>query len=283
MATYYRARVERALRYIAEHRAEPLRLADVARVARLSEFHFHRIFASVMGESVARFIARSRLEHAACRLAYEPDRSITEIALESGYSSPSNFSKAFSAHFGCAPSRVRRSQGGLPRAVGERIRRRGAPLDPAALYALPTEASAAERRRRYSALSRRVRFERRDALDLACLASPAGYDLAAQHATWQELIERARQLGIAEQGIDAYGLAYDSPQLTVPELCRYHAGVGSRSSARTGRSAASGLGRGCSPTEFPRRHRAFAPGMARTPAAAPTDTGARRCPGVSRM
>ena len=46
MAHDYRPQVERAIAHILEHLGGPLTLADVARVAHLSEFHFHRIFAS---------------------------------------------------------------------------------------------------------------------------------------------------------------------------------------------------------------------------------------------
>lgn len=222
MPTNYRARVERAIRFIREHSAEPLRLRDVARAAALSEFHFHRIFASVMHESVGRFIARTRLERCAFRLAYEPDASISEIALESGFSSASNFSKAFSARFGCAPSRVR-TPGTLPAAVVELVRRGARRVDPAALYALPREASAVERKRHAATLAKRVRFEQRAELPLACLASGNGYALAAIEAAWEELIERSRQLGLAREPFDAFGLSFDSPQLTRPDLCRYHA------------------------------------------------------------
>ena len=113
MSLDYRPRVERALRFIGENLDRPLSVAEVARAAHLSEFHFHRIFAAVMGEPIGRLITRRRLELAALRLAYETERSVTDIALSVGFSSTSNFSKAFSAHFGCAPSRLRQRPRGL--------------------------------------------------------------------------------------------------------------------------------------------------------------------------
>ena len=38
-------------------------------------------------------------------------------------------------------------------------------------------------------------------------------------------VEVGKMLGISDEAVDAYGMAYDSPQLTAPELCRYHACV----------------------------------------------------------
>lgn len=218
-----RARVERAVRVIDANLHRPLTLAEVARVAHLSEFHFHRIFAAITGEPLGRFVTRRRLELAAMRLAYEPARSVGEIGLSVGYSSISNFSKAFAAHFGCAPSAVRKPGGALPAAL--RGLTKGRALDPAALYTLPADVDPRERRARHDALARRMRFEDSDAIDLACLASPEGYDLAALERTWGELIERARQLGICGEEVDAFGLGHDSPFITAPERCRYHACV----------------------------------------------------------
>jgi AraC family transcriptional regulator len=221
----HRPRIERALRYIAEHLAEPLPLAEVARVAHTSEFHFHRIFAAVVGEPVGRFVTRQRLELAALRLAYEPERSITEIALSSGYSSTSNFTKAFTAWFGCPPSRLRDPGSEVPPAIGKLTRTWGKTFDPAALYTLPPDADEDELRARYADLAQQVRFVTSPGIDVACLSSPEGYDLAALERTWAELVVRARELGIAGEAVDAYGLAYDSPHVTAPERCRYHACV----------------------------------------------------------
>ena len=73
--------------------------------------------------------------------------------------------------------------------------------------------------------SERVRFEVVAARPLACLAGPGGYDLEALDQTWAELIPRARQLGLCGEDVDAWGIAHDSPQITAPERCRYHACV----------------------------------------------------------
>jgi AraC family transcriptional regulator len=223
MAGDYRPRVERAIAHILEHLGEPLTLAAVARVAHLSEFHFHRIFASVAGEPVGRFITRKRLELAALRLAYEPQRPVTEIALDVGYSSISNFSKAFAAFFGCSPSAVRDPDATPPEAIGKLTRAYGKDFRPRELYALPEDVPEAERRERRARLARGLRYLDCPGLTVACLAGPGGYDPEGIGRTWEELIERGRALGLCGDDVDAYGMAFDSPQLTSPELQRYHA------------------------------------------------------------
>lgn len=223
--TEHRARLERALAFIAANLDRPLSVAEVAKVAALSEFHFHRVFAAVMSESVGEFITRKRLETAALMLAYHPARSVTDIALAAGYSSTANFSKAFSGFFGCRPTDVRDPARRKDGRMGKLTSRYGKDFSPADLYALPDAPASEERGRRFEAIERGLRFEDRAEMPVACLASPAGYDLASLLRTWDELIARARQLGLCGAAIDAYGMAHDSPQLTAPELCRYHACV----------------------------------------------------------
>ncbi len=213
------------MRFIADRLDRPITVREVARVAHLSEFHFHRIFTAVVGEPIGRFTTRLRLETAALWLAYRRDRSIGDIALACGYSSLSNFSKAFSAHFGCSPSRVRRPTAELPASVGRLARSHGKRFHPRDLYALPDDAPEEQRRAHLAALAADLRFVGRPALDVACLASPAGYDRDALAGTWSELIGHARALWLCEHTVDAYAMVHDSPAVTAAARCRYHACV----------------------------------------------------------
>jgi len=58
----YVDRVNRAVDYVMRNLYQPLRLEDVARAACFSSYHFHRIFWSLKGETLASFIKRVRLE-----------------------------------------------------------------------------------------------------------------------------------------------------------------------------------------------------------------------------
>lgn len=219
----FRREVERAVRFIGENLDRPILLAEVAKAAHLSPFHFHRVFHAVVGESVGKYITRRRLELAALRLAYETDRSITDIALSSGYSSSSNFTKAFSARFGCSPSQVRTPERQLPHSVGQLTRAHGRSFRAQDLSVLPPEGDIEEQARQAASWRQRMSFVDAEALPFACLASPAGYNLDAVQATWDELIRMGRELGLCADAVDAWGVVHDSPQVTAPELCRYHA------------------------------------------------------------
>jgi AraC family transcriptional regulator len=103
-ATAYAERVNRAIDHVVGRLGEPLRLADVARAARLSPFHFHRVFQVLVGETLAEFVKRLRLERALVMMAHAPRSSLTTVAFRCGFSSSSDFSRCFKQRYGAAPS-----------------------------------------------------------------------------------------------------------------------------------------------------------------------------------
>ena len=91
----YKRRICRAMNFISQNIEREISLEEVAESASFSAFHFHRIFSAAVGETVAVFTRRLRLESAANRLASASDLDITTIAMDCGFSSSQNFSKAF--------------------------------------------------------------------------------------------------------------------------------------------------------------------------------------------
>ncbi len=104
----YLGRVHKAQDYIEKNLGSALTLDDIARAACFSPFHFHRVFSAVTGETLARFILRLRLERAAWHLACAPERSVTEIALDTGFSSSAAFARAFRAEFAMSATDYRK-------------------------------------------------------------------------------------------------------------------------------------------------------------------------------
>ena len=99
----YVARVNRAIDFVVQNPAERLDLEQLARVACFSSFHFHRIFKALVGETVAAFVKRARLQRAIRLMALRPDASLTEIALACGFASSSDFSRSFKQGYGVPP------------------------------------------------------------------------------------------------------------------------------------------------------------------------------------
>ena len=100
----YIERVNLAIDHVVSHLDEPLRLTEVARAARLSPFHFHRVFQAMVGETLADFVKRLRIERALFMMTHARRSSLTQVALACGFSSSADFSRSFKQRFGVAPS-----------------------------------------------------------------------------------------------------------------------------------------------------------------------------------
>lgn len=100
----YEERVNRALDYVVGNLNGDLSLEAVARAACFSPFHFHRVFKARIGETLAHFVKRQRLERALQLLSLTPRRSLTDVAMECGFASSSDFSRSFKQRFGVPPS-----------------------------------------------------------------------------------------------------------------------------------------------------------------------------------
>jgi AraC family transcriptional regulator len=95
-------RLSRVMEFIDGRIDENLTVADMAAVACMSPAHFARSFKATVGRSPQQFVSRKRLEFAQ-RLLADPYRSMAEIALSTGFSSQSNFARAFRQASGMTP------------------------------------------------------------------------------------------------------------------------------------------------------------------------------------
>lgn len=100
--------INHAIDYILQHINEELSVDDVAAHCHFSKYYFSRMFKEATGESVYAFIRRLKLEQSAFRLKVEPDRTVTDIGCEFGYS-PSNYSWMFRQRYQTNPVNFRRN------------------------------------------------------------------------------------------------------------------------------------------------------------------------------
>ena len=93
--------------YISEHCTENITLDDLADLSGFSRFHFSRLFKQFAGMSCYDYLIQKRITHAE-QLLIQPDVSITEAALQSGFGSISSFNRIFKNKKGCTPSEYRK-------------------------------------------------------------------------------------------------------------------------------------------------------------------------------
>jgi AraC family transcriptional regulator len=94
--------------YIEQHVAEPISLAMLADLARLSPYHFCRSFKQSFGMPPHRYHAQRRIERAKLLLA-KPAVTVTDVGLAVGFSETSSFTAAFRRTTGLTPTGYQRS------------------------------------------------------------------------------------------------------------------------------------------------------------------------------
>jgi AraC-like DNA-binding protein/ligand-binding sensor protein len=98
--------VLKAREYIGKHKTEELSLADVAKAAGASVFHFCKVFHKATGLTFTDYVARVRLEDARTRLL-NPNLRVSEIAYDVGFQSLTQFNRTFKRVFGQSPTDFR--------------------------------------------------------------------------------------------------------------------------------------------------------------------------------
>jgi len=120
-------RIGRALAFIENTLFERPSLAAIAAESGMSPWHFHRVFASLTGETPASYAWKRQLAEI-CRRLVATRQPLVQLALDAGFESQASFTRAFTRHVGVSPARYRRSGVVSPTY-------RYAPLDLAALVA----------------------------------------------------------------------------------------------------------------------------------------------------
>ncbi len=144
----YLSRINRVCDYIDSNLKEEMTLQELASVAGFSEFHFHRIFAAMTGETLFSFIWRLRVERAAVQLCVNASQTVAEISSEYGFSSQAVFSRMFRKRFDCSPSEFRsRNRSQTISSLGQLLRNSGGDFPLGALYNGATQSGNNQNRR----------------------------------------------------------------------------------------------------------------------------------------
>jgi AraC family transcriptional regulator len=209
--------MHKVLGYIDRQLDKPLDLVTLAEVAHFSPFHFHRLFAAWMGETLGEYLRRRRVEVAAMRLLSQPRLSVLNAAVSVGFGSGEAFARAFKFRFGCSPT-AWREQNGL---------RRGANRNPGQVHSnhnqvmvqlqphhgasnvphpeAPMKVTLIDRAPTLVAYVRHI--------------GPYGEPLSR---FWRKTVYPWLEEN-ALLGQPRYGISHDDPSITEPGLCRYDA------------------------------------------------------------
>jgi AraC family transcriptional regulator len=193
----YAQRINRVIDYLRENLDRQVKLEELAKVACFSEFHFHRIFGAVSGETLNNFTNRLRLEKAARLLRYS-DQSLTDIALACGFSSSATFSRAFRSGYDTSPSQFRKS--------GEIKKSK-----------ICKELFSGQEEKRAAFPVRLIDVPERQ---VAYIRVTNAFEMDRVLAALKTMIEWAKSQDIFSQGI-LFGMSVDDPHVTPKHLYQY--------------------------------------------------------------
>ena len=95
--------IDRAVSYLRQHYAQKISLDELAIAARLSKFHFLRLFAATLGTTPHRYQMLVRVARA--RYLLRTNVSLAEVALQTGFFDQSHFTRCFHEVVGVTPGR----------------------------------------------------------------------------------------------------------------------------------------------------------------------------------
>ncbi len=210
----YRQRMLAVLVHVQLHLDSELPLEELARVANFSPFHFHRLFHSLVGESVKEHVRRLRLERAAHQLRHT-GQPVTEIALSAGYQTPESFTRAFQKMCQQSPTEFRAARGAAafgPAPTHVHFVAEGTLIDFCPAFpgqgALPALV---------------VRFEQLPEMRIAFARHVGAYEETDEAV--ERLFRWAGPRGLLTEPAAFFGIAYDDPAVTPPEKLRYDAAL----------------------------------------------------------
>jgi AraC family transcriptional regulator len=94
--------------YIHDHLAGDLSLVEIAAVLNMSPSHFKTLFREAVGMPVHQYVIQQRIEHAVSLLV-STKLSLSEIAMQSGFSNQSHMARFMRRFLGVSPAQIRRS------------------------------------------------------------------------------------------------------------------------------------------------------------------------------
>ncbi|MEU5209184.1 AraC family transcriptional regulator [Streptomyces sp. NPDC020742] len=104
--------LNQAMAHIESRLDQPIEVAELARIAMTSEYHFRRMFSALAGLPLSEYIRRRRLTVAGAEVL-AGERTLLEVALRYGYGSGEAFARAFRALHGVGPGEARRTGAAL--------------------------------------------------------------------------------------------------------------------------------------------------------------------------
>ena len=98
---------QKVVTYLSTHYTEEIKLSQLAKLFGYNEKYLSHALHSLTGVHFSQLLTFYRIEHAKKLLSQQPQKSITSVAMESGFSAINTFHRAFLNHMGMTPTQYR--------------------------------------------------------------------------------------------------------------------------------------------------------------------------------
>ncbi|MEK3889197.1 AraC family transcriptional regulator [Bacillus sp. FSL K6-3431] len=102
--------VERVVQYINHNFKDKITLDEISFEMNISKFYLSRLFKEVTGTTIMDYVMACRLNQAKYELEMNQGKTLSEVAVESGFESPAHFSRFFKQKLGMTPSEFRKKK-----------------------------------------------------------------------------------------------------------------------------------------------------------------------------
>jgi DNA gyrase inhibitor GyrI/AraC-like DNA-binding protein len=209
LTNFYQAKINKALKYIDANLSEEINVSDLAELSGFSLFHFHRIFKAIINESPYDSLLRLRLEKAVFLLKHKQNLKISEVAYESGFSSPENFTRQFKTRFKISPSTFRKNK----KLHNSRIYQELSQND----FYIRIENSRRLRKKPFV-----VEIEHLPEIPIAYIKAIFGEDGSGMIEKYLDLMNWAEENKInIKSNLTRFGMSIDNPEVTPASKFRY--------------------------------------------------------------
>lgn len=187
--TAHKQAIQSIIIYINNHLFDSLDMNELISMSRLSKFHFRRVFKTIVGENIASYIQRLRLEQIA-HLLISSDLKLEQIIRQTSYQTKFSLGKAFRKHFGISTSEYRKR------------------------YKVETTD-------RISDITHEIKQVRQ--MTAFCVEIGDTYKNKHQYRSkWNRLLHYAKQNNLNEKFLS---ISLDDPLITPTDKCRFYLGI----------------------------------------------------------
>ncbi|KZS41065.1 hypothetical protein AWE51_23195 [Aquimarina aggregata] len=208
----YIKRINIVLDFIENNLDTKLSLEYLSKKAHYSAYHFHRVFLTLVNESLNEYVNRKRIERIAAILLVKPNSSLKNLAYKYGFNSDNSFSRAFKKYYGISPTKFKSEGKELLSKIG---------IEP---FSSEKYICSIDNIKQWTKMNAQITIKELPELKLASISNIGNFEKAG--SMFQKLMEWGHQKRVLDtSNFKAITIYRDNPNITQTSKVRFSACV----------------------------------------------------------